>query len=84
MQSDARQAPCTCVVSAATFAGTSLPASPTCRTTSMPLPAGQYPGLPEARRHLLTVVQHPGEAIFVPAGWFHTGWSAGWLLRGRV
>ncbi|KAL4436679.1 hypothetical protein ABPG75_003818 [Micractinium tetrahymenae] len=35
-------------------------------------PEGQYPGLPKAQQHVLTVVQQPGEALFVPAGWFHT------------
>lgn len=38
--------------------------------------AAAFPGLPEARRHLVTLVQQPGEALFVPSGWFHTG---GWV-----
>ncbi|EFN50624.1 hypothetical protein CHLNCDRAFT_28922 [Chlorella variabilis] len=27
---------------------------------------------PQARSHIVTVVQHPGDAIFVPSGWWHT------------
>lgn len=34
---------------------------------------GDFPGLAEARHHLITLVQQPGEALFVPSGWFHTG-----------
>ena len=36
-------------------------------------PPGEFPGLAEARSHLVSLVQQPGEALFVPSGWFHTG-----------
>ena len=32
----------------------------------------EFPGLAEARRHLLEVTQGPGSALFVPSGWHHT------------
>jgi hypothetical protein len=31
-----------------------------------------FPGLAEARRHAIEVVQEGGETIFVPSGWHHT------------
>lgn len=34
--------------------------------------AGRFPGLAEARRRLVELVQGPGAALFVPSGWFHT------------
>lgn len=33
---------------------------------------GEYPGLAEARRHVVEVEQGPGAALFVPSGWHHT------------
>ena len=33
--------------------------------------AGQFPGLAEARRHLVALEQQAGEALFVPSGWRH-------------
>jgi hypothetical protein len=42
-----------------------------------PRVAGQYPHLAEALSHVVEVVQQPGEAIFVPSGWHHTGeWAS--------
>jgi hypothetical protein len=34
--------------------------------------AAEFPGLAEARRHLIEVIQRPGEALFVPSGWLHS------------
>jgi len=30
-----------------------------------------FPGLEEARKHIINVTQFPGETIFVPSGWYH-------------
>jgi len=36
-------------------------------------PPGEFPGRAEAGSHLVALAQQPGEALFVPSGWFHTG-----------
>jgi hypothetical protein len=41
-------------------------------TEGVDAPVTEYPGLAEARRHVVEVDQGPGAALFVPSGWHHT------------
>jgi glycosyltransferase involved in cell wall biosynthesis len=41
-------------------------------STSFPDINTRFPGLQQAQHHILETIQYPGEAIFIPSGWYHT------------
>jgi len=41
-------------------------------TSTFPDIHTRFPGLQQAQPHILETIQYPGEAIFIPSGWYHT------------